>query len=164
MFWLYSCCCYWRKNISSKWLDEYESNNRYQLKVKNFVILWRQDWFVILRFNQMIQNPANYRNKAEFERLKVNGQRCVNNDRIDELRNVVSDLMGIQINDTSIEDYIEKSNIIKGWWYEYKAFVVKQAGRMAIKQEVDCINHDLLSMAVSTLPKIKQKEHRRIVF
>ena len=69
---------------------------------------------MILRFNQMIQNPANYRNKAEFERLKVNGQRCVNNDRIDELRNVVSDLMGIQINDTSIEDYIEKSNIIKG--------------------------------------------------
>lgn len=44
------------------------------------------------------------------------------------------------------------------------AFVVKQAGRMAIKQEVDCINHDLLAMAVSTLPKIKQKEHRRIGF
>ena len=86
----------------------------FQLKTKNFAILWRQDWFVVLKFNLMIQSPANYRNRAEFERLKANGQRYMNNDRIDELRNVVSGLVEIEINDTSIEDYIEKSNIIKG--------------------------------------------------
>lgn len=69
---------------------------------------------MVLKFNLMIQSPANYRNRAEFERLKANGQRYMNNDRIDELRNVVSGLVEIEINDTSIEDYIEKSNIIKG--------------------------------------------------
>ena len=85
-----------------------------QLKGKNFSILWRQDWFVIDWFKQMVSTPYNYVDYEKFTMLKKKGESCVAKDRIDDLRDVIKDLWDIEINETSFADMVEKANIVRG--------------------------------------------------
>ena len=84
------------------------------LRGKNFDILWRQDWFVIDEFKYMIQNPYNYADKEKFYILRAHGEQCIREDRIEELRQVIRELWRIEIVETSIEDMMEKANILRG--------------------------------------------------
>ena len=85
-----------------------------ELNGKLFNILWRQDWFVIKRFNNKIADPHNFTDKVQFEKLKQKGQLCIRNDKIDDLREVIVDLTQIQIHETSAEEMLDLANIIKG--------------------------------------------------
>lgn len=89
-------------------------NQLNELAGKLFVILWRQDWFVIERFNNKIADPHNFINKVQYEQLKQKGQLCIRNDDIDELREVIAALNQIQISETSAEEMLDLANIIKG--------------------------------------------------
>lgn len=85
-----------------------------ELRGKNFAILWRQDWFVIERFNYLTSNPHNYSDLAAFNNLKAMGMDYVQNDEIDELRTVVVELYDRQLIRDSNENMMDMTNIIRG--------------------------------------------------
>ena len=85
-----------------------------ELKKKNFAILWRQDWFVIDWFRQMVSTPYNFADSEKFTTLKRKGENCIANDKIEELREVVYRLWDIEIKETSFADMVEKANIVRG--------------------------------------------------
>ena len=85
-----------------------------ELKVKNFEILWRQDWFVIKRFKWMIESSALFSDKQRFEELSQLGEQCISSDDIEQLRSVIAQLSSIQIGDSSDNEMTDASNIIRG--------------------------------------------------
>lgn len=85
-----------------------------QLRVKNFDILWREDWFVIDWFKRMITMPYNYSDQEKFYTLKKKGESCIRNDKIEDLRQVIIGLWSIEIRETSFADMVEKANIVRG--------------------------------------------------
>ena len=85
-----------------------------EMKGKNFIILWRQDWFVIDYFNRMVSNRSNFSDKVKFEELKNTGLKYLQNDKIKELRSTIAELSLIEIIDTFGEDMFDEANIIKG--------------------------------------------------
>lgn len=93
--------------------DSFE-NELEQLKIRSFRILWRQDGFVIDRFNYMIEQTWNYTNLQKFEQLKNAGLKYRENDEIDKLRNVIIELYDIQTIPGLGEDMYDNVNIIRG--------------------------------------------------
>ena len=85
-----------------------------QLKGKNFDILWRQDWFAIDWFKNMVSKPYNFSDQEKFFMLKKKGEACITSDKIDDLRQVIISLWSIEINESSFEDMVEKANIVRG--------------------------------------------------
>jgi molecular chaperone DnaK len=85
-----------------------------ELRGKNFMILWRQDWFVIDRFNWMVQNPYNFSDRTRFEELKRAGQQYVQKDQIEDLRAVYIELTRMQIIEGMGENMLDEVNVIKG--------------------------------------------------
>lgn len=81
---------------------------------KNSSILWRQDWFVIDWFNSMIENPAEYSDISKFESLKQMGKEVLANDKINELRGIISQLRDLRIQNVTGEDMLERVNVIRG--------------------------------------------------
>lgn len=90
--------------------DDHEN----ELKVKNGEILWRDDGSVIGTFNSMVASPHNFSDRARFAKLAELGLRCLESDRIDDLREVVLDLLQIQISSASEVEMAEAANIIRG--------------------------------------------------
>ena len=85
-----------------------------ELRQRNFTILWRQDWYVIERFKRLIDAPYLFADKHRFEELAKEGKRLIQSDDIEELRNVVCRLWGIQISDDSDEEDDDVTNIARG--------------------------------------------------
>jgi molecular chaperone DnaK len=86
-----------------------------EMRSLNFDILWRQDWFVVNQFKNMVENPYQFSNQTEFTRLSEQGMRAIQNDDIDQLRRIVAQLAQIQIGGSSMEDNLYKdANIIRG--------------------------------------------------
>ena len=85
-----------------------------RIRGKNFEVLWRQDWFVVEWFRVKISNPYNYADQARFQALKAQGEAALRNNRMEELRKTVIDLIDIEIRSTSIEDMLAKTNIVRG--------------------------------------------------
>ena len=98
-----------------------------ELRGRNFDILWRQDWFVIERFKQMVRSPHLFSDKHQFEELSNIGMQLIRSydnkvgslppeqraefapmdalEDIEKLRGVVGQIWSLQINDSS--DYSE---------------------------------------------------------
>lgn len=93
--------------------NEFE-NQLDEMKYKNFEILYRQDWFIISHFNSLIENPRNYSDSTEFNKLKKEGQRCLENDDIDSLRLIAQQLNNIKIRQSDSEDMSAAANILRG--------------------------------------------------
>lgn len=90
-------------------------NQLHELRHKNFLILYRQDWFIIDWFNRMVSNPYNFIDLPRFEELRKIGQGFIKNDKIDELRAVIAELYDIQIIETAEETmFDDNANIVKG--------------------------------------------------
>ncbi len=58
--------------------DDYLS----QLRARIFEILWRQSWFVIENFKQMVSRPYSYIDKSRFEELTMRGKQLLGSDII----------------------------------------------------------------------------------
>jgi molecular chaperone DnaK len=96
---------------NSKDFDGYIS----EIKNLNFDILWRQDWFVVNQFKNMIENPYQFSDQTEFSRLSELGLQAMQNDDINQLRQIVAQLAQIQIGGVSMQDDIfSAANIIRG--------------------------------------------------
>jgi molecular chaperone DnaK len=115
-------------------IDENDNDfERYldELKGKNFEILWRQDWFVIGRFQHLVSSPHLFTDRHRFEQLaKVGTQlmssygieleslspqdrmslRLMRPDDVEKLREIVAKLSMLQIDGSS--DYDETVNVI----------------------------------------------------
>ena len=84
------------------------------LKSANFDILWRQDWFVVDKFNAMASSAHWFADHNQFETLVASGRICLQNDDIDALRQIIWQLVQIQIDHMSDIDTAEIANIIRG--------------------------------------------------
>ncbi|OQX62713.1 MAG: heat-shock protein Hsp70 [Desulfococcus sp. 4484_241] len=85
-----------------------------ELKRKNFVILWRQDWFVVERFKLMAASPHLFVDKHRFEELSKIGLQFLHSDEIDKLRHIVDQLRQIMIRNVAEDEIFEATNIIRG--------------------------------------------------
>ena len=63
----------------------------------------------------MIENPYQFSDQAEFSRLSELGLQAMQNDDINQLRQIVAQLAQIQIGGVSMQDDIfSAANIIRG--------------------------------------------------
>ena len=85
-----------------------------ELKGKNFEILWRQDWFVLVRFKWMVSSPHLFADKHRFEELARIGTQLMRSDEIEKLRAVVAQLSMIQIGGGPDNEMFDVANIIRG--------------------------------------------------
>lgn len=103
-----------------------------ELRGRNFDILWRQDWYVIQRFKQMVEAPHLFADKHRFEELANTGMQLIHSydskvesltpeqrgnfapieafDDIEQLRDVIVQMWGIQVDDRS--DYNEMVDVV----------------------------------------------------
>ncbi len=51
-----------------------------ELKVRNFATLWRQPWFVIDYFIQLVRTPESYKDPQRFEALSQKGMQIIDSD------------------------------------------------------------------------------------
>jgi molecular chaperone DnaK len=84
------------------------------LRGKNFSILWRQDWFVVDRFNTMVKSPHLFQDQTRFEELAQVGVQCLRVDDIEKLRTVVAQLYTIKGGGEVDGEMYDDPNIIAG--------------------------------------------------
>ena len=83
------------------------------LRETSFGILWRQDWFVVQRFQSMATAPHWFADQSRFETLVERGRAHLESDDMAALRQIVVELHQIQIQHVSHTDTLDVSNIIR---------------------------------------------------
>ena len=84
-----------------------------ELRGRNFSILWRQDWFVIDRFNWLSEHGHLFLNAAEHATLTDMGQVALKANDIDKLRSVVAQLDARRVGAAGADEILAASNIIR---------------------------------------------------
>lgn len=82
------------------------------LRGKNFMILWRQDWFVIDRFKWLSEDVYLFPNAAEHEALCNLGRQALQSNDTEKLRQVVIHLDSIRFDTSAEDDMVAGSNIL----------------------------------------------------
>lgn len=84
-----------------------------EFRTKNFMILWRQDWFVIDRFKRLGRDTFLFPDpRAHAELVALGGELLKSND-IDKLRAVVAQLSSLSIGSDSEEGMTAGANILR---------------------------------------------------
>ena len=84
------------------------------MKTKNTAILLGQDWFIVDWYQRATASSANYLDIARFNELKRLGDSALNADDIDQLRQILFELLSIQIHNDSGDGMFDIANIVKG--------------------------------------------------
>jgi molecular chaperone DnaK len=82
------------------------------LRGKNWEILWRQDSFVIQRFQWLAKSPHLFPDKVEFRQLVAMGQKASEEDDMHKLRDVVSMMENKRIHLGGDDGMSDGANII----------------------------------------------------
>jgi molecular chaperone DnaK len=90
---------------------EYHLNG---LKQKNFEILWRQDWFIVTRFEWLAEAAYLFPDGVRHAELVVAGRDAITKDDIDRLRNVVAELDYLKIGAGPESDMLTATNLLRG--------------------------------------------------
>jgi molecular chaperone DnaK len=85
-----------------------------ELRGKNFMILWRQDWFVIDRFKWLSEDAFLFPDANEHARLCEVGQQAMQAGDIDKLRQIVVHLDSIRVGTAGEDDMFVSTNILVG--------------------------------------------------
>lgn len=85
-----------------------------ELRGRNFQILWRQDWFVIDRFETFAKSPYMFADKRQHAELVSIGAEAIQADDIDKLRQVVAQLYSLKIGTDLDDDTLATVNILRG--------------------------------------------------
>jgi molecular chaperone DnaK len=85
-----------------------------ELKVKNFEIMWKQDWFIVDWFKRLMGEPYLFPDKQKYTELIEMGVEAVKADDIDRLRTIVNQLDSIKIGSDADDDMYAIANIIRG--------------------------------------------------
>lgn len=83
------------------------------LRQKNFDILWRQDWFVMARFQTYAQSPHLFADASRWEELTTMGIKAARADDFARLREVTDALFMMKIGGPSEEDLLQNANILR---------------------------------------------------
>lgn len=84
------------------------------LRNKNFIILWRQDSFVIDRFKWMAEDSHLFQDAALHAELVALGMEALKNNDIDKLRQVTAHLDSIRLTSWREDEMVVGSNIVRG--------------------------------------------------
>ena len=84
-----------------------------ELRGKNFIILWRQDWFVIDRFKWLAQDAYLFPDAREHSQLVATGAEALKANEIDKLRAVVAHLDSVRIGSTGDDEMMAGANIVR---------------------------------------------------
>lgn len=84
------------------------------LRGRNFMILWRQDWFVIDHFKRLAQASYLFSDAREHAQLVAVGTEAIKANDIDKLRAVVGQLISIQVGSAGDDNMMAGSNIVRG--------------------------------------------------
>lgn len=82
------------------------------LRSKSFMILWRQDWFVIDRFKWLAEDSYLFPDAREHAQLVATGMEALKGNDIDKLRNVVAHLDSVRIGSAGEDDMMAGVNIV----------------------------------------------------
>jgi len=83
------------------------------LRSRNFMILWRQDWFVIDRFKWLAQDTHLFPDSREHAQLVTVGAEALKANDIDKLRAVVVNLDSIRVGSADDDDMMAGANIVR---------------------------------------------------
>lgn len=83
------------------------------LRGRNFMILWRQDWFVIERFKWLAEDTYLFPDAREHAQLVAAGAEALKANDIDKLRAVVAHLDSIRIGSAGEDDMLAGANIVR---------------------------------------------------
>ena len=75
-------------------------------------VLWRQDWFIIDRFKRLTASDTFFSDKQKFMQLKALGNQSINNDEIETVKNILSQLFIIYEHPDTDLDFSSLVNII----------------------------------------------------
>jgi molecular chaperone DnaK len=85
-----------------------------ELRGKNFSVLWRQDWFVIDRFNRLAADAHLFPDPHEHAALVEVGTRALTANDVDKLKEVVALLDSKRIDSSSADEMLSRTNILRG--------------------------------------------------
>lgn len=85
-----------------------------ELRGKSFLILWRQDWFVIDRFKWLSEDAFLFPDPNEHAELCKAGRQALQANDIDKLRQVVLHLDSTRVGTAAGDDMVASSNILVG--------------------------------------------------
>ena len=83
------------------------------LRGKNFMIVWRQDWFVIDRFKWLSKDSYLFPDAREHAQLCSVGAEALKANDIDKLRAVVAQLDSIRIGSGGDDEMMAGANIVR---------------------------------------------------
>jgi molecular chaperone DnaK len=83
------------------------------LRGRNFMILWRQDWFVIDRFKWLAEDTYLFADLREHTQLVAVGAEALKANDIEKLRAVVAHLDSIRIGSAGEDDMMAGANIVR---------------------------------------------------
>jgi molecular chaperone DnaK len=83
------------------------------LRSRNLMILWRQDWFVIERFKWLAQDAYLFPDAREHAQFVALGTDALKANDIDKLREVVFDLDSIRVGSAGDDDIMAGANIVR---------------------------------------------------
>lgn len=83
------------------------------LRGRNFMILWRQDWFVIDHFKRLAQTSYLFPDAGEHAQLVAVGTEAIKANDIDKLRAVAAKLISIQVGSAGDDDMMAGANIVR---------------------------------------------------
>jgi molecular chaperone DnaK len=92
--------------------SEFESHLD-ELRGRNFMILWRQDWFVIERFKWLAKRRHSFPDANEHSQLVSAGAEALQANDMDRLRAVVGNLYSIRVGAAGDDDMMAASNIVR---------------------------------------------------
>ncbi|HKJ61789.1 MAG TPA: hypothetical protein VKA94_07295, partial [Hyphomicrobiales bacterium] len=85
-----------------------------ELRGKGFMVLWRQDWFVIDRFRGLSEDSFLFPDANEHSRLCNLGREALQAGDVDKLREVVVQLETTRVGTAGEDDMIANANILVG--------------------------------------------------
>ncbi|PWY53882.1 heat-shock protein Hsp70 [Legionella qingyii] len=85
-----------------------------ELRNRNFMILWRQDWFIIDRFNWLKEDSYLFPDVHEHTQLIEAGIEALTGNDMEKLRKIVANLDSARIGSVNEDEMIAGSNIVRG--------------------------------------------------
>lgn len=84
-----------------------------ELRGRNLEIIWRQDWFVIDRFNHFSTESHRFPDQVQYQELMLQGKEAVASDAMDRLRQVVYLLDQMRLGPPVDEAMLAESNLVR---------------------------------------------------
>ncbi|NVH74794.1 Hsp70 family protein [Paraburkholderia sp. JPY432] len=85
-----------------------------EMRTRNFLVLWRQDWFVMDRLKWLSDRSFEFPDAAEHEKLCRSGRQAAESNDMDALRQIVAQLDALRVITASEDDMLAGSNILVG--------------------------------------------------